>query len=171
MGYAETQSAPWWQVITIGRNPRRTMVRILVLVALVFFCRQYVILPIRVQGVSMLPTYKTSEVNFVNRLAYKLHEPQRGDVVSVKMSGESIMLCKRIVGLPGERVAFYGGKLFINGQEMEEDYVKLPCYWNVKEELVAPDEYYVVGDNRSMAPQDHTKGRAYRWQIVGRLMR
>ena len=129
------------------------------------------VLPIRVEGISMLPTYKTGQVNFVNRLAYKFNEPQRGDIVSVKMSGEKVMLLKRIIGLPGERVAFHAGKLFINGDEMEESYVKLPCAWNIPDVAVPAGEYYVVGDNRSMAEADHTKGRAYRWQIVGRLMR
>ena len=74
----------------------------------------------------MLPTYHDGQINFLNRLAYLRHEPQRGDVVGIRYSGDSILLLKRIVGLPGEEVSFDEGKLFINGKPLEEPYVKSP---------------------------------------------
>jgi hypothetical protein len=53
---------------------------------------------------------------------------------------------------------------------MEEPYVKLPCHWELRPVLVAPGEYYVVGDNRSMNEGDHEKGRAARRKIVGKTL-
>jgi signal peptidase I len=166
----EVDSAPWWRVILVGRKPKRTLLRIVILIVGVMLLRQFVMLPIRVDGISMLPTYKSNAVNFVNRLAYVFGQPQRGDVVAIRMAGEHIMLMKRVVGLPGETVEFRRGKLFINGEATEEDYLKLPSQWNMPSVKVGPGEYYVVGDNRTMAWSDHKQGRAPLAKIVGRVI-
>lgn len=156
--------------VLIGRNPAVTLARVVIWVVLIFAIRTYVLLPIRVEGVSMLPTYKENRINFVNCLAYRFHPPQRGDVVAIRYSGRSIMLCKRIVGLPGEVVAFHQGHLEINGEVLEEPYVQRPCNWEHAPERLGPNEYYVVGDNRSMDFEQHTKGIADRNRIVGKLL-
>ena len=104
----------WFHVITIGRNPKMTLVRIAVLVVTCFIVFNFILLPIRVTGISMLPAYKNHSVNIVNRLAYLRHEPQRGDVVSIRLAGIHVMLMKRIVGLPGETIAFRG-KILVKG--------------------------------------------------------
>lgn len=165
-----TPPAHWLQVVVFGRNPARTMIRIVVLVIVVVIVSQFVLLPIKVQGISMAPTYKEGRVNFVNRLSYVLGKPRRGDVVAIRMAGEHAMLMKRIIGMPGERVSFTNGVLFINGQPVAEPYVKLPCTWNHPVEIVGPDEYYVVGDNRTMGFYDHTQGIAERRRIMGKLL-
>lgn len=162
--------ANWVTRVIIGRDPKRTLVRILVWVGLILLVYRFALLPIRVQGISMLPTYKENGVNVVNRLAYLFRPPQRGDVVAIRYAGEHIMLCKRIVGLPGERVAFHDGRLLINGQPLNEPYLKLPCNWEHAEETVDPNEYYVVGDNRSMDYDLHYQGRPTRDRIVGKLV-
>ena len=118
----------------------------------------------------MLPTYKENGVNFVNCLAYAFHPPQRGDVVAIRYAGRSVMLCKRIVGLPGEMIAFHHGHIEINGEALDEPYVKRSCNWEHAPERIGPDEYYVVGDNRSMDFDQHTKGRADRSRIVGKIL-
>jgi len=167
---AEPQAPGWLQAVLIGRRPRRTAIRIAVLVVVSFVVFTFVLLPIRVEGISMLPAYQSHRINFVNRLAYVIHPPQRGDVVAIRMAGERAMLMKRIVGLPNEMVGFHDGHLTINGQEIAEPYLKLPCFWEVPPVLDGPDEYYVVGDNRSMRPLDHVHGRAIRARIVGKVL-
>ena len=161
----------WLQRVLIGRNPKRTLVRIVVLVVVCFVVFKFVLVPIRVDGGSMLPTYKDNGVNFVNRLAYLFHEPRRGDVVAIGLeAGNHVMYLKRIIGLPGETVAFHEGRLYINGRPLDEPYVKLPGNWERDAEKVGPDHYYVVGDNRDMAWEGHTQGRAAREQIVGKIL-
>jgi len=118
----------------------------------------------------MLPNYPENGINFVNCIAYAFHPPQRGDVVAIRYSGRSIMLCKRIVGLPGEVVGFHHGHIEINGETLDEPYVKRPCTWEHAPERLGPDEYYVVGDNRSMDFEQHTKGIADRSRIVGKIL-
>jgi signal peptidase I len=169
---AEAARPPsWLQRVLIGRNPKRTLVRIVVLVVVCFFVRGFVLLPVRVEGGSMLPTYKNHGIHIVYRLAYLFHEPRRGDVVSIRLlAGEHVMYMKRIVGLPGENVAFHNGVLFINGQPVDEPYVKLRGHWEHEPEPVGPDQFYVVGDNRDMPWADHEKGRPTRDRIVGKVV-
>ena len=172
MGSTQQQlkPTPWWRIVLIGRRPDFTLLRILVLVVFSFLIFNFVLLPIRIQRVSMEPNYKDRGVNFVNRLAYIFHEPRRGDVVAIRFSGPHAMLLKRIVGLPGETVSFHDGQLLINYRILPEPYLKLPCDWEMDAVKLAADEYYVVGDNRSMPWADHKQGRALRDQILGKIL-
>jgi len=167
---AETERPSWLRTILIGRNPERTLVRIVVLVITCFVVFRFVFLPIRVEGASMFPTYKDRRVNFVNRLAYLFHETRRGDVVAIRTSGISIMYMKRIIGLPGETVSFHEGRAYIDDRPLEEPYVKFPSSWEHAPRRLGPTEYYCVGDNRTMPQADHTEGKAERERIVGRVL-
>jgi len=171
MDAQETMLPGWLRTALIGRRPKRTLVRAAVLLVVSLAVFKYWLLPIRIEGSSMLPTYKEHGVNFVNRLAYWRHEPRRGDVVAIRLlAGGHVMYLKRIVGLPGETVAFHQGWLYINGQPVEEPYVKLRGNWEHADEPVGPDQYYVVGDNRDMGWGEHEKGRPTRDFIVGKVL-
>ncbi|HYG33308.1 MAG TPA: signal peptidase I [Clostridia bacterium] len=155
--------------VLIGRSPKRTLIRMAIWVVAIVLISKYIILPIRVEGISMLPTYRQNQVAFVNCLAYKFTPPKRGDVVAIRLAGRHVMYCKRIIALPGETIAFHEGRVLINGQVLEEPYLKQPCNWERAPEIVGPDEYYVVGDNRTMDFEQHTQGRAEVNRIVGKL--
>jgi signal peptidase I len=166
-----TSLPPWVIRVLVGRNPKRTFVRVIVWVVALLFISKYLLLPVRIKGDSMLPTYKENGVNLVNRLAYLFHEPRRGDVVAIRLAGEHVMYLKRIIALPGETIEFHQGRAMVNGRVLDEPYLKLPCNWEHAQEQVAPDEYYVVGDNRSMDYELHTQGRATRDRVVGKVLR
>ena len=162
----------WLRIALIGRNPRRTAIRATVLAVFCFlffkfFVFKFIVLPVRIEGYSMFPTYHDWGINFVNRLAYRHSLPQRGDVVGIRMAGPSVMLMKRIVGLPGETVAFEHDRLFINGEEMPEPYLKhysrAPYLSPI---ALGPTEYYVIGDNRA----NSDAGRIDRDRIMGKLV-
>lgn len=160
----------WLQIVLIGRRPRYTALRIAVLVPAVFLTARFFLWPLRVQGPSMLPTYRESGINFLNRLAYLFHEPRRGDVVAIRLAGPSIMFMKRVVGRPGETVEFIDGQLYVDGKPLPEPYVQFPCRWNRPPYKLGPDEYFVVGDNRSMPIFDHEHGAAKRERILGKVL-
>ena len=166
----ETARPHWVRTVLIGKRPKRTAVRILVLVVVCFVWFRFVLLPIKVQGMSMMPTYTENRVNFVNRVAYLFHKPIRGDVVAIRTSGISIMYMKRIIGLPGETVEFHAGQAVIDGVILDEPYLKYNCDWELPPKLLGADEWYVVGDNRSMPERDHEKGVATRRRIVGKVL-
>ena len=164
----------------IGRNPKATLFRAAIWVAICVVVFKILLIHIRVDGISMLPTFADDSRHWVNRLAYFPHEPQRGDVVAIGERGEndarrllapSSMYLKRVIGLPGETIAFAGGRVLVNDNILDEPYEKLPCDWNRPPVTLGADEYFVVGDNRSMAQQDHTFGICKRHQIVGKLLR
>jgi signal peptidase I len=159
----------WLRVILIGRRPHYTAVRIVVLAITCFVTFKFILLPIRIDGISMLPTYHTGQINCINRLAYLRHEPRRGDIVSVRLAGTSVMFMKRIIALPGETLAFHLGRAYINGKPLDEPYLKLPCDWETGSIECSATQFYVVGDNRSMPFTFHTQGRAERERIVGKL--
>jgi signal peptidase I len=161
------------RIVAIGRNPKLTLARIAVLVATSLVLFHYILLPIRVTGISMLPTYKDRSVNFVNRLAYRWHSPKRGDVVSIRLAEAAeinLTFMKRIVGLPGETVAFSNGCVLINGQPLDEPYLKFPCDWNRPPVRLTAGECFVVGDNRSMPSEDHWFGKVTLTRIIGKVL-
>jgi signal peptidase I len=166
------RSPGWLRVVLIGRNPKVTLMRgaVLGLVCFLFFKFYFfskIILPVRIEGNSMYPTYFDHHRNYVNKLAYRHSEPQRGDVVGIRMSGEHIMLLKRIVGLPGETIAFANGRLLINGLKMDEPYLKhFSPAPDLEPEKLLPNEYYVIGDNRL----NSDRGRIPRERIVGKIL-
>jgi signal peptidase I len=160
----------WVRIALIGRRPKRTLIRICVLVVTCFVVFKFILLPVRVDGISMLPTYHNHGVNFINRLAYLRHEPRRGDVVGIRFAGPSAMLMKRVVGLPGETVAFSGGRVLIDGSVLDEPYVKFPCNWERAPVKLGPDEYFFVGDNRSMPQKFHEFGKKERTGIIGKVL-
>lgn len=169
-GRGQPQVPRWLRIALIGRNPKVTLARAAVLVVLCIVVFKFVLLHIRVEGISMLPAYKDGSAHFVNRLAYLWHEPRRGDVVSIRLAGIHLMYLKRVIGLPGETVAFVNGQVLIDGQVLDEPYEKLPCDWNLPPEKLGPEEYFVVGDNRSMPSQDHTFGKVERVRIIGKTI-
>ncbi len=184
----------WLRIALVGRQPRFTLVRIAVVAAVAFIVFGFILLPIRIDGPSMLPTYREGRFNLVNRLAYLRHEPHRGDVVTIRVSGREysgaeflhdlirvrvqlrrlfrprIMYMKRIVGLPGETVAFSGGRLLVDGQPLDEPYCVFPCDWERPPQRLGADQYFLVGDNRAMRMEDHTFGVPERARIVGKVI-
>lgn len=169
--------APWWQVLAIGRNPRTTLVRLAITLVLVFFGFRWSVQPILVQGISMQPTYRDGQRRFLNQLAYRFAPPRRGDVIGIREAGKQVLLLKRVIGLPGERLRIVQGTVFIDGEALEEPYllsptngVRNPAPWNVPELRLGQDEHYVIGDNRSMRQADHYFGIVDSSRIVGRLI-
>jgi signal peptidase I len=162
------------QAIAIGRRPDRTVRRLACLIGIAviaFLIFRFLLFPIQIMGPSMFPTYKDGQFNFMNTLAYMWHEPKRGDVVGIRFSGDRAMYVKRIVGLPGEQISFSGGACCINGVPLSEPYLKFPSHeWELPPRLLGPSEYYVVGDNRSMAFADHDLGRTPRNRIIGKIL-
>jgi signal peptidase I len=154
----------------LGSNPRNTLMRIAALVVGAFVVFGLVLQPVRLQGISMLPTYPDGGINFANRYAYVFHPPQRFDIIAIRMAGPSVLYVKRVVGLPGERIAIVDGTVMINGAPLAEPTVLYRIPWNMEPMTLDADEYFVVGDNRSMRMDEHDFGRASRNRIVGKLL-
>ena len=157
------------KVIFIGRHPERTLIRSVVIAVFCIVLFKFFLIPIRIQGMSMEPTYHNGSVNFINVFYYRFRTLERGDLAAIAIgSGRRYMYFKRIVGLPGERLSFKEGKLLINGEAVYEPYMKYGCDWNMPEVLIGHDEYFAVGDNRSTSMETHEKGRIKESKILGK---
>jgi signal peptidase I len=160
----------WIRRITVGRDPRRTLTRIAVLTVVSIITFGWLLTPVRVSGISMEPTYHDSTLNLVNRMAYRIRAPRRGDVVAIRLAGPNVLYVKRIVGLPSERVSIVDGIVEINGAALIEPYVHKRQRWNYPEVTVGLREYFVIGDNRGMRMVDHDFGRVDARRLLGMLL-
>jgi len=152
--------------ILVGSDPRRTAVRIGVLAVISFVTFRWVLIPIRAEGVSMLPTYESGTLHFVNRLSYSSARPARRDIVAIRLGGEHVLYVKRVIGLPGERVRMTAGQVFIDGVPLDEPYVRTRKARDFPEVLLERDVYFVIGDNRSQSDF----GRVDLSQIAGKVV-
>lgn len=157
------------RVLVFGRRPGWTLIRIGVLVLAAVLIFGFVLMPIQIQGVSMFPMAKEGEIHCVNRLAYLSHAPARFHVVALRPVKGGPVLLKRVIGLPGEVVEMRRGVPHVDGQALEEPYVRGRGTWEEHPVKLGPEQYLVMGDNRSMERASHSHGYAERWMIVGRL--
>lgn len=160
-----------WRTVVIGRSPRATLIRALLTALTLVVISQYVVSPVRAYGISMQPTFEPGDWLWLSRLAYLRQPPTRGDIVAVNLTGGQAVLVKRVIGLPGERIAVIDGVVVVNGVPLDEPYVTARRPWNVATAHLGPHEFYVIGDNRGMPAHMHDFGRAVRSRIAGRILR
>lgn len=149
---------------------RFSVIRVILVVVVAYVVFGHILIPLKIVGQSMEPTYKDGGFNFCNRLSYVYGEPQRSDVVAVRFAGHRVMLLKRIVAFSGETVEFQNGVLYINGQETREPYVKHQSDWNLPKRTVEPGKVYVIGDNRGVPMEQHRFGQVSIQRVVGRAL-
>lgn len=149
-------------------------------VAAALLIRRYGLCLTRIHGRSMTPTLKNGQWAFVTRFDYLLGRPRRGDVVICFFPGRMMkrlpflrqMMVKRVVGLPGETIAFEEGAVIIDGAPLREPYLD-PLYTRRKPTrgpvALGDDEYYVLGDNRDGSHDSRAVGALPRRMIVGRV--
>jgi signal peptidase I len=151
----------------IGANPRRTFIRAGLLIASAYVVFGYVLLPVRGKGISMQPTIQQGDLLFINQLTYRFREPTRGEIVAIRVAGRSVVYVKRLLALPGDRIQFIDGILWRNGDPLDEPYVRRRADWQLDEVRLGADDYFVVGDNRSMPMAQHDFGTATRARLIG----
>ena len=123
----------------------------------------------RVVGRSMDPTLENDQFLVVNRLGYRLHDPQRGDVIVFDdPRDDGRRLIKRVIGLPGELLEVKQGQVFINQLRLDEPYIVNPGRYSQPPTPIPEDQYYVLGDNRNNSNDSHNWGTLPRQKIVGK---
>jgi len=154
----------------IGRNPTRTLVRGLLLATLTGLIFYFWLRLGSAQGISMEPNYHDGSLYLIHRPHYRIWEPQRGDVVAVPMLGSwRHFKLKRILGLPGERVAFSAGSLQIDDVALAEPWIEETGDWTMPVIQLASNEYFVAGDNRRIPIDQNWKDRVKRSKLYGKV--
>ncbi len=138
-----------------------------------FLIRHFLIQPFVVDGASMEPNFHNQEYILVDKVTYRLREPQRGDVVVFHPPGRTDSFIKRVIGLPGERIDIQGHQVSINGVALNEKY--LPTFSSLSSEeessfsrILQKDEYFVMGDNRDQSKDSRELGPIGKERIIGR---
>jgi signal peptidase I len=161
----------------LGQQLRQCFTIAALAVGSYFFISHYVLQSVEVSGASMVPTLHDSDRYLLNRLVYDFRAPHRGEIVVVKDPTDGAYCVKRVVGLPGETLYFKDGRLFVNGEELNEPYLRPGTMTftpeRVQQELVVcgKGRYYVLGDNRNNSFDSRFYGPISRQNILGVVVR
>ena len=152
----------------------KTVVAVLVLVTAVVLVRTYVAEPFAIAGASMVPVLEDGDRVVVNKLAYRLHPPERGDVVVISGDerGSDEALAKRVIGLPGETVELLAdGRILVDGRVVAEPYLGDDGFGAVPftSADVADGHVFVLGDNRRESLDSRSFGSVAVEDVVGRV--
>ena len=142
----------------------------------------YVVKPYRIPSESMAATLVPQDRVLVNKVVYRMRDPHRRDIVVIDSKVLNKVLIKRVVGLPGERIALKDGAVYIDGRRLSEPYVDVsggrreqtdPVFgtgktWALETPyVIPPGNYFVMGDNREVSDDSRDWGTVPRNEIVG----
>jgi signal peptidase I len=144
---------------------------VLISVAASFMIITFLYQPVRVEGTSMQPELRDQDRLFINKFAYRFESISRGDVVVFHYPRDpSKSYIKRIIALPGDTLVIEEGRVYVNGKRVAEPYVPRR-YQDVRSlpEMVVPaNEYFVMGDHRSISSDSRDFGPVDRDLIYGK---
>jgi len=160
----KTQSG--WELVRFG---------VIALVA-VFLIRTYIVQPFIVSGSSMFPTFQNGQYLIVDEISYKLHAPQRDDVIVFRYPDDTTkFFIKRIIGLPGETIDIKGNDVYITnpthptGFKLDQPFVENTAN-NTMHFVLANDQYFVMGDNRPNSSDSRYWGPVAKNLLIGRVL-
>jgi signal peptidase I len=122
---------------------------------------------------SMEPTLLEHDRLIADRFSYTFHvrAPKRGDIVIFRFPEDPrVDYIKRVIGLPGEKVAVHGGEVFVDGTPLSEKFTAEPPYYDMEEETVPEGMYFVLGDNRNSSRDSHIWGFVPTKNLVGEAL-
>ncbi len=174
----------------------KDVVETLVLTAVIFLLVRAVVQNFKVEGRSMEPTLHNGQYLVINKAlywhvdadvldkvfpglvgptaqrdgaVYLFGEPQRGDIIVFRYPLDpSRDFIKRIIALPGDTVEIRQGKVYVNGQYVDEAYINDTANYSWSAHKMAPGEYFVLGDNRNNSSDSHVWGPVPRDNIIGK---
>ena len=160
---------------SIGKAIYSLIETILVALVLAIVLYLFIMTPHEVVGNSMHPTYKNGEFLMANKITYRVSDPKRGDVIIFKFSDTQDFI-KRVIGVPGDEVMIKDGKIYINGDMLNEsNYLSSSVITNGGEYLhegqsitIEDGQYFVCGDNRTNSSDSRVFGPIEKEAIKGK---
>ena len=129
--------------------------------------------PVKVEGTSMMPGLFDQERIFINKFVYRLEPIGHGDIVVFRYPRDtSKSYIKRVIGIAGDRVLIEQGRVYVNGQQLDEAYV--PTFYadtrSYPEIAVPPHSYFLLGDHRTMSDDSRDFGPVDQRYIYGKAV-
>jgi len=154
---------------------------LLIALVLALLIRYFLFAPILVEGESMMPTLHHKDRMIVNKIGYTIGQPARFDIIVFHANEENDYI-KRVIGLPGDHIAYNDDKLYINGEFYEEPYLEqfkqelnggyLTYNFTLEQitnETTVPEGHlFVLGDNRHHSLDSREIGFIPIEQVVGK---
>ena len=147
----------------------REILVIFIIVVVIFFGLQTTLQTFIVVGSSMEPNFQDGQRLLINKIVYKFHEPERGDVIVFHPpDNQRADYIKRIIALPSDTVEVKEGVVHVNGSQLNEPYIENPPKYTVTKHKIPENEYFVLGDNRNNANDSHNGWVVPRQNIIGK---
>ncbi len=127
--------------------------------------------PVRVEGTSMQPRLDDNDRLFINKFVYRFESIHRGDVVVFRYPGDPTKsYIKRVIALPGDELRIADGVVYVNGHRISEPYVpeRFEDGRSVPDEIIPTQDYWVMGDHRSISSDSRDFGPVPRELIYGK---
>ncbi len=149
----------------------REIIETITFTLLILFVIRLAVQSFRTDGQSMEPNFHTDEYVLVNKAVYLFQQPQRGDVVIFHYPLDIHKdFIKRVIGLPGDTIHVTNTSVNIDGQTLREPYIRVPFNFEMKSWKLAPDQFFVMGDNRDNSLDSRSWGPLDRSYIIGKVI-
>lgn len=143
---------------SLGEEIKDWVVSILIAVVLAFFIRYFIVELYMVEGPSMRPTLVNSERLVVNKFIYRFKQPERGEILVFKYPrDQSRDFIKRVIAIPGDTIEVKEGRVFVNGQLLNENYILERTRGSYPLSTVPEGHIFVMGDNRNNSEDSRFK--------------
>lgn len=129
-----------------------------------------------VSGTSMIPTLQDGDNLITDKISYRFRDPERYDIIVLRVESQHENFIKRVIGLPGETVQIVGGRVYINGELLESDVygneLMISAGRASQPITLGENEYFVLGDNRNGSKDSRVEevGNVKRSQIQGKAL-
>ena len=135
---------------SLGEEAKDWIISIVVAVVLAFLIRQFIVELYIVDGPSMRPTLQSQERLVVNKFIYSLRTPEKGEILVFKYPrDQSRDFIKRVIATPGDTIEIKDGRVYVNDQMLNEDYILEKTRSEYPKATVPDGTVFVMGDNRN----------------------
>ena len=158
------------------RSLRENLILITIALVLAFLIRTFIAEPRYIPSDSMLPTLHTGDRLVVEKISYRFNSPRFGDIVVFQPPPElqrrgysqDQAFIKRVIGIPGDTLKIDDGKVYLNGNLLQEDYIKEPALQPLPLVQVPPEQYFMMGDNRNDSNDSRYWGFLPKKNMIGK---
>ncbi|MDE6284746.1 MAG: signal peptidase I [Bacilli bacterium] len=140
----------------------KELIPYVIIIIVVILIRTFIVTPVRVDGSSMDKFLQDGNI----LLLYRLGKIHRYDIVVLDEKADDEIIIKRVIGMPGETIEIKNNKIFINEEEIDDDYAFGETS-NYEKITLKDDEYFLLGDNRLISKDSRSFGPINKSDIKG----